>query len=58
MFGLIKNTVSGVMEVAVNTAKLPLAIAVEPFTEDSPTAKATERIIDGIDKIGKTDDDD
>lgn len=56
MFGIITNTIEGITEVAVNTVKLPIAVVAEPFIDDkSPTEETFKRIVEGVDKIGKSD---
>lgn len=52
LLDLIKNTAEGVAQVAVNTAKLPLAAVVAPLDNGQSIADAAQAITDGVEKIG------
>lgn len=52
LFDLIRNTVEGVAQVAVNTMKLPLAAVVAPLDDGRSIADAAKGITEGVEKIG------
>lgn len=52
LFDLLKNTVEGVAQVAVNTVKLPLAAVVAPLDNGQSVADAAKGITEGVEKIG------
>lgn len=54
IFDLVVNTIEGVAETAVNTAKLVATPVTVIFDEDAPS-DAVDGIKKGIGKIGKTD---
>lgn len=56
LFDLVKNTVEGVAQVAVNTAKLPLAAVVAPLDNGQSVVDAAKAITEGVEKIGDAED--
>lgn len=56
LFNLISNTVEGVLETTVNTAKLAVSPLAVPFDDGKMMDDSAEGISKGIEKIGKSDD--
>lgn len=56
LFDLVKNTVEGVAQVAVNTVKLPLGVLVSPLDDGRSIVDAAKGIAEGVEKIGDAED--
>ena len=52
LFDLVKNTVEGVAQAAVNIVKLPVAVVVAPLDDGKAIAEAADGIAEGVGKIG------
>lgn len=57
LFDLITNTVEGVAETTLNTAKLVVSPIVAPLDEGKAMEDSVDGISKGIEKIGKSDKD-
>lgn len=52
LFDLIKNTVEGAAQAAVNVAKVPLGVVIAPIDDGKAISEAVQGIEDGVKKIG------
>lgn len=52
LFDLVKNTVEGVAQAAVNVVKMPVAVVVAPLDDGKAIAEAADGITEGVGKIG------
>ncbi len=56
LFDLLKNTVEGAAQVAVNAVKLPAAVLVAPLDDGKSIADAAKGVAEGVRKIGDAED--
>lgn len=56
LFDLIKNTVEGAAEAAVNVVKLPVGVLVAPLDDGKSIADAAKGVAEGVRKIGNAED--
>jgi hypothetical protein len=52
IFDLLKNTVEGTAQVAVNAVKLPVGVVIAPLDDGKSIAEAASGIVEGVNKIG------
>lgn len=56
MFGILYNTVEGLVEASINTVKAPIGVFLAPLDDGKTIEESVEGIQKGISKIGKSDD--
>lgn len=56
MFNLISNTIEGIAEIAINTVKAPIGMLVLPLDDGQTLCDSVDGIVDGLEKVGKSDD--
>jgi len=54
IWGLLGNTIEGVAQVTVNTAKAVVVAPLSVLDEGKPLEDATDGIANGVEKIGKS----
>lgn len=57
LWDLVSNTAEGVAQMAVNTAKLAVSPIVAPLDQGKAMEDSADGIAEGLEKIGKADDD-
>ena len=57
LFDLVTNTVEGITETTINTAKLVVSPVVAPFDNGKAIDDSIQGIENGIEKIGKSEKD-
>jgi len=54
LFDLLSNTIEGVAETTINTAKLVVSPIAAPFDEGEAMEDSVDGIVKGVEKIGKS----
>lgn len=52
MFGIIANTIDGVLQAGINTVKIPVGVVVSPLDDGKTLEDSVDGLIEGLERIG------